>query len=72
MLSDKINMSYDEWSRAIDQFVVGTNAERNRAIMKRRLLDGICFEPLAEEFQMSVRGIKKVVYKCHEQIVKML
>lgn len=37
--------------------------DRNRKIMKRRLIDGICFEPLAEEFQLSVRHVKNIVYK---------
>lgn len=38
--------------------------ERNRLILKRRLLDGICYEPLAEEFDLSVRQVKNIVYKC--------
>ena len=38
--------------------------ERNRLILKRRLLDGICYEPLAEEFDLSVRQAKNIVYKC--------
>lgn len=38
--------------------------ERDRAILKRRLLDGICYEPLAEEFDLSVRQVKNIVYKC--------
>ena len=38
--------------------------ERNRLILKRRLLDGICYEPLAEEFDLSVRHVKNIVYKC--------
>lgn len=38
--------------------------ERNRQILKRRLLDGICYEPLAEEFDLSVRQVKNIVYKC--------
>lgn len=38
--------------------------ERNRLIIKRRLLDGICYEPLAEEFDLSVRQVKNIVYKC--------
>lgn len=32
--------------------------ERNRRLLKRRLIDGICFEPLAEEFDLSVRQTK--------------
>lgn len=38
--------------------------QRNRQILKRRLLDGICYEPLAEEFDLSVRQVKNIVYKC--------
>ena len=46
--------------------------ERDRAIMKRRLLDGICFEPLAEEFEMSTRQIMRIVYKAQEKLAKHL
>lgn len=45
----------------IDQWILN---ERNRKIAKRRLIDGIYYEPLAEEFDMSVRQIKNIVYKC--------
>jgi hypothetical protein len=48
---------------AIDLYIVGRHAERNRKILKRRMIDGICFEPLAEEFDMSVSQIKRIVYK---------
>lgn len=48
---------------SIDEWVIGRNAERNRKILKRRLIDGICFEPLAEEFKLSVTQTKNVVYK---------
>lgn len=39
------------------------HSERDREILKRRLVDGICFEPLAEEFGLSVRQVKNIVYK---------
>lgn len=35
--------------------------ERNRRLLKRRLIDGICYEPLAEEFDLSVRQTKNIV-----------
>ena len=35
--------------------------ERNRAILCRRLIDGIHFEKLAEEFDLSVRQTKNIV-----------
>lgn len=56
----------------IDEWIIGRNAERDRAILKRRLLDGICYEPLAEEFDLSVRQIKNIVYKSQEQLFKHL
>ena len=37
--------------------------ERDRQILKRRILDGVCFEPLAEEFDLSVQQTKTIVYK---------
>ena len=55
--------SRSELTEAIDELILN---ERNRAILKRRLIDGICYEPLAEEFEMSVRQIKRIVYKCEE------
>ena len=37
------------------------HSERDRAIMKRRLIDGLTFEQLAEEFNMSARQMKNIV-----------
>lgn len=51
----------------IDEYV---HSERNRAILKRRLVDGITFERLAEEFDMSVKQIKNIVYKLQEELFK--
>jgi hypothetical protein len=53
---------------AIDEWITGKNAERNREILRRRLIDGICYEPLSEEFDLSVQQIKNIVYK-YEKIV---
>lgn len=56
-------VSKSEIDSVIDEWIIGRNAERNRAILKRRLFDGITYERLAEEFDMSVRQIKTIVYK---------
>ena len=40
------------------------HSERDRKILERRLIDGIVFEKLAEEFDMSPRQIRNVVHKC--------
>lgn len=39
------------------------HSERDREIMKRRLIDGITYEKLSEEFSLSVTQIKNICYK---------
>lgn len=58
-------MSRDEWEHLIDQYIF---SERDRKIMKRRLLDGVLFEPLAEEFDLSVRHTKQIVANCKKKL----
>ena len=53
----------------IDEWV---KSERDRKILKRRLIDGVCFEPLAEEFNLSVRQVKTIVYRQGEKMLKHL
>jgi hypothetical protein len=57
------DMPKSEWTRLIDEWIIGSNAERDRALIKRRLFDGVCFEPLAEEFGLSVQQVKSIFYK---------
>lgn len=44
--------------------------ERDRQILKRRLLDGVCYDQLAEEFSLSVRQVKNIVYRCEDRLFK--
>jgi AraC-like DNA-binding protein len=39
------------------------HSERDRKILYRRLVDGVCYEPLAEEFAMSVSQVKRIIRK---------
>lgn len=61
------NKPRSEIERLIDEWIFN---ERDRAILKRRLLDGVCYEPLAEEFDLSVRHVKSIVYKAQERLYK--
>lgn len=54
----------------VDMWITGRNAERNRAILKRRLIDGITFEALAEEFGLSVPQTKTIVYQCSSKLFR--
>lgn len=61
------DLSNPEIADLIDKYVRG---ERARAILKRRLIDEICYEPLAEEFDLSVPQIKRIIYKAQEQLFR--
>lgn len=48
------------------------HSERDRAVLCRRLIDGISFERLSEEFDLSVRQTKNIVYKNEEILFRKL
>lgn len=52
--------SNSQMTHIIDEYI---HSARDRQILKRRLIDGLCYEQLADEFQMSDRQIKNIVYK---------
>lgn len=58
-----------EISHLIDEHI---HNERDRSILKRRLCDGICYEPLAEEFNLSVQRVKTIVYKSKARLLRYL
>ena len=61
------DISNSDIAHAIDEWI---HSERDRKILKRRLIDGICYEPLADEFNMSVRQMKEIVYKAESKLFK--
>lgn len=61
------DMSRSEIAYLIDEWIF---SERDRALTKRRLLDGITFDKLAEEFDLSVRQTKNIVYKSQIKLFK--
>ena len=62
-----IDIPKSEYEHLIDEWILN---ERNRNILKRRLLDGITFEKLAEEFDMSPKWVQKIVYKSMDKLLK--
>lgn len=53
----------------IDEHV---HSERDRRILKRRLCDGIVYETLAEEFDMSDSQIKRIIYRLQDRLFRHL
>lgn len=52
-------------ARIIDEYI---HSERDRAIIKRRLIDGVSIERLAEEFDRSPRTMQRKVAKLQEAV----
>lgn len=55
----------DEIAHIVDQVI---HSSRNRAILKRKLIDGISFEKIAEEFDLSTKQVKNIVYKSEKDV----
>lgn len=67
MKIDAYNLCRADWEELIDQWIF---KERDRQMLKRRLLDGVLFEDLAEEFYLSVPQTKTIIYKATEKLTK--
>ena len=61
------NLPRSEVEKLIDEWIW---SERDRKILKRRLLDGTIYEKLAEEFDLSVRHVKQIVYLSEDRLFK--
>lgn len=60
------DLTNSEISDIIDERI---HSERDRALMHRRLIDGITQERLAEEFDLSVRQVQRLIYRLSEKIL---
>lgn len=48
------------------------HSQRDRKILYRRLVDGITYERLSEEFSLSVAQVKRIIYKSEQELFKHL
>lgn len=46
--------------------------ERDRSLLKRRLVDGATYEKLSYEFDLSVRQVKYIIYKQIDYLEKFI
>ena len=65
--AEESNLSRRDWENLIDQWIF---SERDRSMLKRRLLDGVTYEKIAEEFDMSTRQVKRIIPKAEEKLFK--
>lgn len=65
---EKMMYRNSDVSDLIDEYI---HNERDRNILKSRLIDGLKHEDLADKYDMSVRQIKRIIYKHDKAIIKM-
>lgn len=71
-MKHKINDSAENVRNAIDNYIIGFKALRNREILKDHYIDGLTFEEIAEKHDMSVRQVKKITYDNEPVIIEHL
>lgn len=69
------DLNRDQYDHAIDQWILGRNAERDRLILRIYLFDGITFEQMQRRLDelnvpLSIDQLKKIVRKRKEELFK--
>ena len=76
------DLNRDQYDHAIDQWILGRNAERDRIILRMYLFDGITFDRMQRKldtlsreihdpkYALSIDQIKKVVKKRREELFR--
>lgn len=61
----RLDLSRTDTERLINEWILNA---RDRDILRRRLIDGVPFEELAEEFNLSTQRVKAIVYQSHRTL----
>lgn len=70
MMYDYCRFTKNEIESLIDNNIISClHAERNRKILKRRIIDGLTVEELSKEFDMSEQNIYRILCK-NEDILR--
>ena len=69
MLNTSVEYTNSQIIELINEHI---HSERDRAILKRRLVDGICYDKLAEEFERTPRQMQRIVDKLQKELFKYL
>lgn len=67
MKAEDTGLSRSQIEDLIEEWIF---SERDRKILERRLLDGVTFDQLAAEFDLTARQIKNIVYKCEDRLFR--
>lgn len=59
-------------SQAREAIAEYIHSSRDRIILEKRLIDGLTYERIAEDMDMSVRQIKNIIYKSESILFRKL
>lgn len=68
-LTDKYDLSRTEWERLIDEWIFN---ETHRRMIKRKLLDGVSYEKMAEEFDITCNTAKRIIKRYKQELINHL
>lgn len=71
----KEDLNRDQYDHAIDQWILGRNAERDRLILRIYLFDGITYEQMQRRlddlnYPLGIDQLKKVIRKRKAELFK--
>jgi hypothetical protein len=65
----RLDYSNSEIEHCIDEYI---HNKTHREMLKARFIDGMTFCELSYSFHLSERQVKKIVYKCGDQLLQKL
>lgn len=63
------NITNSQIDHLISEYI---HSERDRKVLHLRLVDGLTYEKIADQMDMSVRAIKNIVYRTEAKLFKHL
>lgn len=64
---DDLDIPRSRWESLIDEWIF---SERDRSLLKSRLLDGLTYEQLEDKYTLSARQLARIIPKLKEQLFK--
>ena len=61
--------SNTDMEKAINEYI---HSERDRQILKSRLIDGLIYDELSDKYHLSARRVKTIVYRSQDGLFKRL
>ena len=76
-MSRMSEINREEYDRAIDQWILGRNGERDRLILRMFLFDGVTYEKMQKrldeiDYPLSIDQLKKIIRKRKNELFRHL